>query len=96
MATLDFTVAYATTLDEVKSLTPNTLVYADDLGECSPCIDETGTCWACLLTSQQVFSDSGLTIPVSDGYYMLKYDEENSPAVWNIVDGYPVGSGFYN
>lgn len=96
MATLNFTVAYATTLETVLPLTPNTPIYAEDLDNCSSCVSETGTCWACLLTSQQVFSDSGLTAPVADGYYMLKYTEEGSPAVWHIVGGYPQEGGFYN
>jgi hypothetical protein len=96
MATLNFTVAYATTLDAVQSLTPDTTIYAEDLGNCSPCVSETGTCWACLTTSQGVFTDSGLTSSVADGYYMLKYTEDNLPAVWHIVGGFPQEGGFYN
>ena len=96
MATLNFTVAYATTLDGVQPLTPDTTIYAEDLGNCGICNSETGTCWACLLTSQQVFTDSGLTSSVADGYYMLKYTEESSTAIWYIVGGYPQEGGFYN
>jgi hypothetical protein len=96
MATLNFTVAYATTLESVLTLTPNNTIYTDDLENCAICNSETGTCWACLLTSQQVFTDSGLTSPVVDGYYMLKYTEEGLPAVWHIVGGYPQEGGFYN
>lgn len=96
MATLNFTVAYATTLDGVQSLTPDTTIYADDLGNCSSCVSETGSCWACLVTSQGVFTDSGLTSSVADGYYMLKYTEDSSPATWHIVGGFPQEGGFYN
>jgi hypothetical protein len=96
MATLNFTVAYATTLDAVQSLTPNTTIYAEDLGNCSPCVTDTGSCWACLATSQGVFTDSGLTSSVADGYYMLKYTEDKLPAVWHIVGGFPQEGGFYN
>jgi hypothetical protein len=58
MAALNFTVAYATTLEAVQSLTPNTTVYADDLGNCSSCVSETGSCWACLV--EEVGPGSGL------------------------------------
>lgn len=96
MATLNFTVAYSTTLESVLTLTPNITIYTDDLENCASCISETGTCWPCLLTSQQIFTDSGLTSPVADGYYMLKYTEESLPAVWHIVEGFPQEGGFYN
>ena len=96
MAALNFTVAYATTLEAVQSLTPNTTIYAEDLGNCSSCVSETGSCWACLTTSQGVFTDSGLTSSVADGYYMLKYTEDSAPAIWYIVEGFPQEGGFYN
>jgi hypothetical protein len=43
-----------------------------------------------------VFSDSGLTSPVADGYYLTYYEEGYLPAVWHIVGGYPQEGGFYN
>jgi len=97
MAALNFTVAYATTLEAAQALTPDTTVYADDLGNCSSCVTDTGSCWACLLTSQGVFTNSELTSSVADGYYMLKYTQEGTPsAVWHIVGGFPQEGGFYN
>ena len=96
MATLSFTIAYSTTLEGVLELTPSTTVYAEDLGLCQPCVDVVGNCWACLQTTQQVFSDSGLTAPVIDGYYKVSYNEENPNAVWKIVGGFPQTEEFYN
>lgn len=96
MASINFTVAYATTLEGVLPLTPNSTIYVEDLGLCQPCVDITTSCYACLQTTQQVFSDSGLTSPVADGYYLTYYGEGTLPAVWNIVGGYPQEGGFYN
>lgn len=95
MATLNFTIAYSTTLEGVLNLEPNTTVYAEDLGNCQPCVDETQSCWACLTTEQQVFNDANLTSPVASGYYLLVYNE-GSKAVWQIDEGYPQPNGFYN
>jgi len=96
MATQNFTIAYSTTLESVLELTPNTTVYVEDLGNCQSCIELTQSCWACISTEQQVFSDEGLTSPVSDGYYMVLYVAEDSKAVWKIVGGYPQSEEFYN
>jgi hypothetical protein len=94
---LEFTVAYSTTLESVMDMTPNMSVYADDLNNCQTCVNETGSCWACLSTSQQVFQDSALTSPVADGYYLLLYTNSESPkAVWHIEGGFPQSEGFYN
>ena len=81
MAAINFTVAYATTLEGVLPLTPNSTIYAEDLGLCQPCVDIVGNCWACLQTTQEIFSDVALTIPVIDGYYKVSYNEENSNAI---------------
>ena len=96
MATLNFTTAYSTTLEGVLELTPSITVYADDLGLCQPCVDVVGNCWACLQTTQEIFSDVALTTPVTDGYYKVSYNEENSNAIWKIVGGFPQGEEFYN
>lgn len=98
MATLNFTVAYNTTLESVQGMTPNIQVYADEVNSCTVCQNETGSCWACLSTEQQVFSDPSLTSPVTDGYYMVIYTKEDnsSEAIWHIVGGYPQGGGFFN
>ena len=96
MATLNFTIAYGATLASLEGQTPSITVYADDLGNCEPCQTEKGTCWACLTTEQQVFNDASLTFPVADGYYLLKYDDEEIPAIWHIIEGFPQGEGFTN
>ena len=96
MATLNFTVAYASTLLGLEGQVPSITVYAEDLENCSSCVSDTGSCWACLTTGQQVFNDNGLTSIVTDGYYMVKYDVESNPAVWHIEGGYPQSEQFFN
>lgn len=96
MAILNFNVAYATTLEGVLPLTPNTIIYAEDLGLCQSCVEDGATCFPCLQVTQQIFNDEGLTSPVADGYYLTYYTEGSLPAVWNIVGGYPQENGFYN
>ncbi len=71
--------------------TPNEYVYAADLGNCAPCLPL--TCWPCLATSQQVFSDPGLTTIVQNGYYKNEMAPGNN-ATWHIVGGFPQGAGF--
>jgi len=96
MATLNFTIAYGSTLASVEGQTPSITVYAEDLGNCSTCQSETGSCWACLKTDQQVFNDAALTSPVADGYYLLKYENDENPAIWHIIEGFPQSEGFFN
>jgi hypothetical protein len=96
MATLNFLTAYSTTLEGAIITVPSTTVYAEDLGLCEPCVIQKGSCWACLLTTQQVFSDEGLTSVVPDGYYRHPYSEQEPNATWHIVGGYPQEGGFYN
>ena len=96
MSVLSFNVAYATTLEGVLPLTPDTTIYAEDLGLCQSCVDLTTTCFPCLQTTQQVFADNQLLTPVADGYYLVKYSEDSPPGVWNIVGGFPQTGGYYN
>lgn len=95
MATLNFTVAYSATLSGLEGLEPSSTIYAEDLGLCSTCVPNTGSCFACLQTTQQVFNDGGLTSPVANGYYLLVY-ENSLKAIWHIEGGYPQEEGFYN
>jgi hypothetical protein len=96
MATLNFTVAYASTLAGLEGQVPSQTVYAEDLGNCSTCVSEVGSCWACLTTEQQVFNDAGLDSVVADGYYMVKYNAELNDAVWHIIGGFPQTESFFN
>ncbi len=96
MATLNFTIAYGTTLSSVEGQTPSITVYAEDLGNCSTCQTGTGSCWACLTTEQQLFNDSELTSVVADGYYLVKYENDENPAIWHIEGGFPQSEGFFN
>jgi hypothetical protein len=96
MANLTFTVSFGNTLEEAKEAPLDITVYAEDFGLCAPCVDLTASCWACVQTTQQVFTDEALTNPVSDGYYRLSYSETNPYATWHIIGGYPQGAGFYN
>ena len=95
MATLNFTVAYFATLSGVDGLEPSLTIYAEDLGLCSTCVQNTESCFACLQTNQQVFNDGGLTYPVDDGYYLLVY-ANSLKAIWHIEGGYPQEASFYN
>ena len=96
MANLTFTVSFGVTIEDSKQDPMDITLYAEDLSLCTPCVNETGSCWSCLQTTQQVFTDAALTNPVSDGYYRLSYSESNPYAIWYIVGGYPQGAGFYN
>ena len=96
MAALNFAVAYATTLSGLEGQTPSLSVFAEDLGNCGTCVSLKGNCWACLTTSQQVFNDEALTSPVADGFYMVKYADDETPAVWHIIGGFPIEEGFFN
>jgi hypothetical protein len=96
MATLNFNVAYSTTLEGSISTPISSTVFAEDLENCSTCLTLVSSCWACLTTEQQVFSDPGLTSPVADGYYRVEYSAEDPNAIWHIIGGYPQGEGFYN
>lgn len=93
MATLNFTVAFATSLGNVKGLEPNQTVYAEDLGLGQPCVELTGSAWPCLNCEQQVFQNDNLTNPVPDGFYLVKF-ESGLEGIWHIVGGLPQGSGF--
>jgi hypothetical protein len=95
MAAISFLVAYGTTLDDSKNLEPSNTIYAEDLGLCNLCVSETNSCYACLTTTQQVFTDGELTSPVNDGYYTLSYDN-GTKASWYVIGGFPQESGFYN
>lgn len=96
MATLNFIIAYGTTLSSAQGQTPSITVYAEDLGNCSVCASKTGSCWACITCEQQVFNDESLTSPVADGYYLLNYADSSNPAIWHIEGGFPQNEGFYN
>jgi hypothetical protein len=96
MATVSFTIAYSTDLESISGLTPSTTVYAEDLGLCNSCVDLVGSCWACLVETQQVFNNPELTNPVVDGYYKVHYNEDGNAAIWHIVGGFPQTEEFFN
>jgi hypothetical protein len=103
--TLSFIVGSGTTKsDACNNLTNgNTVtIYAYDLGVCGPCAPL--TCYPCLMTSQQLFMDSNLTIPVPNGYYTNNMDGAGNYGTWKVDScggspgsssgGYPQGGGF--
>ena len=96
MEPLNFLVSFAPTLDESTQISPSITIYSEDINLCDFCLNETGSCWACIQITQQVFSDSTLTTPVDDGYYSLIYDKDGRRATWYIIGGYPQEGGFYN
>lgn len=88
---IQFLVASGSTQVDTCAKTPNFYVYAADLGNCTGCLPL--TCWPCLSTSQQVFTNSSLTIPVTDGYYKNQL-QPGSNSTWYIIGGYPQSGGF--
>jgi len=103
--TVSFIVGSGTTKsDACNNLTSgNTVtIYAYDLGNCGGCAPL--TCFPCLMTSQQLFMDSDLTIPVPNGYYTNDMNGAGSYGTWQVGDcggspssgigGYPQGGGF--
>ena len=96
MSVISFLVSSASTQNDACEIGPYFLVYADDSfspNQCDGCTGAGLTCWACLSTSQQVFSNSGMTIPVGSGYYMNEMAPGNY-ATWSIIGGFPEGGGF--
>ena len=96
MGVVSFLVSSASTQIDACQIGPYFYVYADDNytpGLCDGCTTAGLTCWPCLSTSQQVFVDSGLTIPVGDGYYNNEISSLNYNT-WYIVGGYPQAAGF--
>ena len=95
MSVISFLVSSASTQNDACQIGPYYLVYANVApNQCNPCASLL-TCWPCLTTSQQVFTNPGLTIPVGDGYY--KNNIGTGPGnTWYIVGGFPQGGGFMN
>ena len=92
MSVVSFLVSSASTQNDACEIGPYITIYADVApGQCDPCLPL--TCWPCLTTSQQLYSDSGLTTTIGDGYY----SNEMAPgqyATWYVVGGFPQGAGF--
>ena len=96
MSVISFLVSSASTQNDACEIGPYFLVYADDSfnpNQCDGCTGAGLTCWACLSTSQQVYIDPAMTIPVGDGYYMNEMETGNF-ATWYIIGGFPQGAGF--
>jgi hypothetical protein len=89
--TISFLVSDGLTSDDACGKAPYFTIYAQNLGNCGPCLPL--TCWPCLTTSQQLFLDSDLTIIVPDGYYSNEMAPGNY-ATWNVIGGYPQSAGF--
>ena len=92
MSVISFLVSSASTQIDACQIGPYFLIYADVApGQCNPCLPL--TCWPCITTSQQLFLDAGLTIPVPDGYYSNEMAPGNY-ATWYVVGGFPQPAGF--
>ena len=88
---LQFLVSSGSTQGGACAQTPSFYVYAQDIGNCSGCFN----CWPCITTSQQVFTNPGLTTIVGDGYYKNQWQPLPATAsTWYIVGGFPQGGGF--
>ena len=96
MSVISFLVSSASTQNDACEIAPYFLIYADDSfipNQCDGCTAAGLTCWPCLSTSQQVFSNSGMTIPVASGYYSNQI-QSGQYNTWYIVGGFPQGAGF--
>lgn len=87
---LTFFVHQGNNVNQACNGTPDTNVYAANLGLCGPC--SPNSCWPCLTTSQQVFANPSLTQIVPDGYYGCVVN--GNTAVWHIVGGFPQPGGY--
>ena len=96
MASLNFSVAFSTDFESVKTTSLSLTVYAEDLGNCQQCVDIVSSCWACLTIEQQVFQDVNLATIVPDGFYRVEYSSEDPNAIWHIIGGFPQPEGFTN
>lgn len=68
-------------------------VYAQEyLSNCSGCVGL--TCWACLSTSQTVYSDINLTTPVGNAFY-TNLMAPSQFGTWAIIGGAPQSGGFF-
>jgi len=92
MSVISLLVSSGVTQNDACSVYPYFDVYADvAAGQCDPCLPL--TCWPCITTSQQLFLDPALTIPVPDGYYSNEMAPGNF-ATWYVVGGFPQPAGF--
>lgn len=89
---LQFYVGSALSQPAACAETPNFYIYAQDLGNCAPCLPF--NCWPCITTSQQLFLNPQLTMVVPDGYYANQFGGVGQKATWYVVGGYPQGGGF--
>lgn len=92
MALYSFLVSSGSTANQACSTGPSFYVYANlPASQCNPCLPF--TCWPCLTTSDLIYSDSGLTQTVGDGYYSNDTNG-GAYAYWYIVGGLPQSAGF--
>ena len=70
MSLVSFFVSSGSTQSGACETSASFYVYANVApGQCDGCTGATLTCWPCLSTSQQLYSDSGLTQTISSRYF---------------------------
>ena len=99
MSLVSFFVSSGSTQSGACITSASFYVYADVVpGQCDGCTGAGYTCWACLTTSQQLYSDSGLTQTIGNGYYSNNITSNPAGApqynTWYVVGGFPQGGGF--
>jgi hypothetical protein len=97
---LKFTVVYATNSYDACWNGSTVQIYTADLGFCG-CNYPLQSCWPCLTTSQNLYSDSLLTTIVADGFYGTNVGGtasgsanglgDNFDKRWYVVSGKPTG-----
>ena len=86
-------VSSASTKNDACSGSTSTTIYADDLGLCGPCAGL--TCFACLITTQNIYANAGRTILAADGWYKNEMAPGNF-GILQISSGKIVGGTFNN
>ena len=68
-------------------------IYTADNGNCAACSPL--NCFPCITTSQQLFSDPELTIPLPNGFYTNDMSGSGSYGTLTVFGSYEVSGGFF-
>jgi len=73
---------------------PSFYIYTNDLGLCGPCFAIPQTCFACVDTSQFIYSDPSLTTLVGNGWYTNEVETGEFKRVY--ISGGQISGGTYS
>ena len=99
MSLVSFFVSSGSTQSGACETSPSFYIYADvQSGQCDGCTGAGFDCYPCLTTTQQLYSNSGLTQTIGTGYYSnnIVLDSQQVPIynTWYVVGGYPQPAGY--